>query len=451
MFDLESNIRSWSDHLRSRGRLNESDIHELESHLRDEIDDLTKTGLAPDEAFIVSVKRLGNVNAISSEYSKINLATFWKQLLVDQTDRTLESRNRRNIVMVVVLSLLAGTLAKIPELFGYRFLDGAYSLFYFKNLSLFLFPFVALYFLIDRKLNWKYSVSTLGSLIVSAILVNLYPFLSPNDTEVLTAIHLPILLWLIVGVAYIGKGWRESKGRMDFLRFTGETVIYGGLIFCGILALGLFIQMIFGTINIDVSRFLGEYFLIYGGCAAAMIAVCLVEAKKSIVENFAPILAKIFSPLFLAAMLAFLIAMISTGKSPYAERNFLIGFDLMLAAVLGLVLYVMSARGLNDSPNLFDYINLALIVMALIINFIALSAILYRLSAYGVSPNKVAALGENVVLMVNLGGLAILYPGFFKKKIEFSSLVKWQTSYLYVYAVWTAFVAFAFPLIFKFQ
>lgn len=450
MFDLESNISSWSNHLRSKGKLKENDVLELESHLRDEIDDLTESGLSQDEAFIISVKRLGNVNAISSEYSKINMTSFWKNLLVDQADRDAERKNRRNIAMVVLFSLLAGTLAKIPELFGYQLLNPDYTLFYFKNLSLFLFPFIALYFLLTRKLNWKYAVLTVGFFCLSAVVVNLYPSYAPNNTELLTGIHLPILLWLIVGIAYIGRDWRGSKGRMDFLRFTGETVIYGGLVLCGIIALGLFLEIIFSTIKIDLSRFIGEYLIVYGGCAAAMIAIYLVEAKKSIVENFAPVLAKIFSPLFLISMAAFSIAMIVTGKSPYDERNFLIGFDLMLAAVLGLVLYVISARGLNDEPNFFDYMNLALILMALIINFVALSAIVYRLSAFGISPNKIAALGENLALMVNLGGLAVLYPRFFRKKIEFNLLERWQTSYLSVYAVWMAVVAFAFPPIFNF-
>lgn len=451
MFDLEFNIRSWSDHLRSRGKLNGNDILELESHLRDEIDDLVKGGLSPDEAFIISVKRIGNINAISNEYSKINMTAFWKHLLVEKTDQDSERKNRRNIALVVLFSLLAGTLAKLPEIFGYHLIDPAYSVFYLKNLSLFILPLIALYFLITRKLNGKYAAATLGTFCLSAIVINLYPSFPPGDTVLLTALHLPIILWLIVGIVYIGRGWRESKRRMDFLRFTGETIIYGGLIFCGVIALGMFIQIIFSTIKINIFRFNGEYLFVYGGCAAAMVAVYLVEAKKSIVENFAPILAKIFSPLFLISMVAFLIAMIATGKSPYDERNFLIGFDLMLVVVLGLVLYVISARGLHDLPNLFDYMNFALIGMALIIDFVALSAIVYRLSAYGISPNKVAALGENLALMVNLGGLEILYLGFFKKKIEFSLLERWQTFYLYVYAAWMAVVAFAFPLIFGFH
>ncbi|WP_446899236.1 permease prefix domain 1-containing protein [Clostridium sp. LBM24168] len=451
MFDLEFNIRSWSDHLRSRGKLKEDDILELESHLRDEINDLTKAGLTLEEAFIISVKRLGNVNAISKEYSKINMTTFWKHLLVEQTDSSSKRKNHRNIVLVVLFSLFAGTLAKIPELFGYNLTDPAYTLFYFKNLSLFILPLIALYFLITGKLSWKYGMAVLGTFCLSAIIINLYPSFAPNDTELLTAIHLPILLWLITGILYIGKGWRESKGRMDFLRFTGETIIYGGLVFCGIIVLGMFIQIIFSTIKINIFWFNEEYLFVYGGCASAMVAIYLVEVKKSIVENFAPILAKIFSPLFLSGMAAFLITIIATGKSPYDERNFLIGFDIMLVVVLGLVLYVISARGLNDLPNFFDYMNFALIVMALIINFVALSAIAYRLSIYGISPNKIAALGENLILMINLGGLAILYLGFFREKLEFNLLEKWQTAYLNVYAFWMAVVAFVFPLIFAFH
>ena len=201
----------------------------------------------------------------------------------------------------------------------------------------------------------------------------------------------------------------------------------------------------------DVSRFLQDYLLIYGGCAAALITVYLVEAKKSVVGNFAPILAKIFSPLFLIIMSVFLIVMIFTGKSPFMERNFLIGFDFMLALVLGLVLYVISARDIRQPANMFDYLNLALIFAALLIDGVALSAIVFRLSAFGITPNKLPALGENLALLGNLAGLAWLYIGYFRKKFDFIKIIKWQTDYLYVYFVWVAVVAFVFPIVFGFK
>jgi hypothetical protein len=450
MFDLELNIHSWSDHLRARGNFKETDILELENHLRDEIEDLIKTGLTPDESFLISVKRLGNINLISQEYSKVNSENLWKYLLLDPIDSNARKENRRNIILVVFFSLFAGTLAKIPEIFGMHFTDQLYQLFYLKNLSLFILPFIAVFFMIKRKLNWKMIASIIGIFCFTAIVINIYPSFNPKDTELLTGIHVPIFLWIITGAAYMGMKWQSSERRMDFIRFTGESFIYGVLIFCGLVVLSMFTELIFSAIRIDISWFIRDYLIVYGGCAAAMITVYLVEVKKSVVENFAPILAKIFSPLFLITMSAFLISMIVMGKSPFIERDFLIGFDLMLVLVLGLVLYVISARGMNVKANFFDYMNFALILDALIIDCVALSAILFRLSAYGITPNKLAALGENLVLLVNLIGLAWLYLRYFTKKIEFIKLEKWQTFYLYVYAIWMAVVAFLFPIIFRF-
>ena len=371
MFDLESNIHSWSDHLRAGGHLKETDIVELENHLRDEIDDLTKSGLAQDEAFLISVKRLGNVNRLSQEYSKVNSENLWKYLFHDSIDPKVKNINRRNIALVLIFSLLSGTLIKIPEFFGLHLFSPGSELFYLKNLGFFILPFIAVFFIIKHRLNWRPVTAIIGIFILSAVTINLYPSFAPNNTEFLTGIHLPIFLWLIVGTAYIGEKWRSSKGRMDFIRFTGEAAIYGGLVFCGVIVLGAFTEIIFSAIQIDLDKFIPEYLFVYGGCASAMISVYLVEAKKSIVENFAPVLAKIFSPLFLITMSAFLVVMLITGKSPFMDRNFLIQFDLMLALVLGLVLYVISARDMHDKVNLFDYLNLALITAALVIDGVA--------------------------------------------------------------------------------
>ena len=87
----------------------------------------------------------------------------------------------------------------------------------------------------------------------------------------------------------------------------------------------------------------------------------------------------------------------------------------------------------------------------MIIDAVALAAILFRLTAFGITPNKLAALGENLILLINLGGLAWLYGRFFLKKIDFIKIENWQTTYLYVYAVWLAIVAFIFPIAFGFN
>ena len=447
MFDLEMNVQSWCDYLRAQGTLEEGGVLELESHLRDQMDDLRASGLSEEEAFLISVKRLGSVSLISEEYSKVTTYDFWKHLLLDPADPEAKTRNRRHILLVILLALLAGTVAKLPTLFGIEL----GSIAYFKNVSFYILPFVALLLTLTRggttKLRW-----TLGGVFALAlVLVNLYPSYEPWHTEILTAIHLPILLWLLTGVAYLGKEWKTSQARMNFLRFTGECVIYSSLLMLGLMVLMMFTMMIFQSISIDLEPFLENYFLIYGGCAVALLTVYLVEAKRSIVENFAPILAKIFSPLFLLTMLAFLTVMVVSGTSPFTEREFLIGFDLMLVLVLGMVLYTISAKNLHDQKDLFDYLNVALITVAIIVDSVALSAIVFRLSEYGITPNKLAALGENVILLVNLGALLVLYVRYFMGNNDFQRIETWQTKYLNVYALWMAIVVFVFPLVFRFQ
>ena len=446
MFDLEHNVKSWGDYLRSKG-LSETDVVELESHLLDQIDDLVNSGLSQEEAFIISVKRLGNVNMISEEYSKINTENLWKHLLVDSTDPTAKSRNRRQILLVILLSLLAGTTAKIPYLFG----ADVGSIVFFKNISFYVLPFIAYFLTTKHSSTMKLRWSLLGVFAVMCMIINFYPSYEPYHTEILTTIHLPLLLWLVTGVAYMGKDWRTSKARMDFLRFTGECVIYGSLLMLGLMVLMMFTIMIFQSISIELEWFVEDHLIIYGGTAVALITVYLVGAKKSVVENFAPILAKIFSPLFLLTMLAFLSVMVITRTSPFMEREFLIGFDLLLGVVLGIVLYTISARNLYEKQTIFDYLNTALIAVAIIVDCVALSAIVFRLSESGITPNKLAALGENILLLINLIALLVLYIRYFASKIEFKRIETWQTKYLTVYAIWFAIVVLVFPIVFHFR
>ena len=176
-----------------------------------------------------------------------------------------------------------------------------------------------------------------------------------------------------------------------------------------------------------------------------------MEAKQSVIENMAPVLTRLFTPLFAAVLLAFLGTMVWTGSGINLEREALIGFDLLLALVLGLLLYAVSARDAQAPPNAFDRLQLLLVVSALVVDAVALAAIAGRISEFGFSPNRVAALGENLILLVNLTWSAWLYARFLAGRGPFSALERWQTAYLPVYAVWAAFVVVAFPPLFGFM
>jgi hypothetical protein len=162
------------------------------------------------------------------------------------------------------------------------------------------------------------------------------------------------------------------------------------------------------------------------------------------------VLTRLFTPLFTILLLVFLGTMAWTGRPIDIQRNVLIAFDLLLALVLGLVLYSASARDPERPPNLFDGLQLLLIVSALVVDAVALAAIASRISEFGFTPNRVAALGENLILLVNLAWSAWLFTAFLRGRTPFRALESWQTAYLPVYAIWAATVVILFPPLFAF-
>ena len=123
----------------------------------------------------------------------------------------------------------------------------------------------------------------------------------------------------------------------------------------------------------------------------------------------------------------------------------------MLALVVGLVLYAASARDPQAPPDLFDALQLLLVVTALVVDAVALAAIASRINEFGFSPNRVAVLGENLILLVNLAGTAWLYMRCVTRRGSFAALEKWQIAYLPVYSLWAACVVMGFPPIFGYR
>jgi hypothetical protein len=206
--------------------------------------------------------------------------------------------------------------------------------------------------------------------------------------------------------------------------------------------------MIFQAIGIDVEPFFESWLLPCGAIGAVVIGSWLVEAKQSVIENMAPVLTRLFTPLFAALLVTFLATVVWTGRGVDIERNVLIAFDLLLVVVLGLLLYSISARDPRSPPGAFDILQVVLLISALLADGVALWAIAARISEFGFTPNRVAALGENVILLVNLAWSAVLYTHFLRGRGSFTRLERWQTDYLPVYALWAAVVVIVFPPLF---
>ncbi|HEV8556116.1 MAG TPA: permease prefix domain 1-containing protein [Actinophytocola sp.] len=448
--DLEAQFAQWRHYVERRRELGPADADELEDHLRGSVDELVAAGLHGDEAFLVAVKRMGSLDDLSREFAREHSERLWKQLvLTGGTDGPAAgARSRRDLLAMAICAVGAAASIKVPELFG-KHLDHDIA-FYAPNFGLFALAWLASFLAWRRRATTAVIGVLLTLFALGAVAANAYPLLDHSQSVVLTTIHLPIALWFAVGLAYVADDLRSPRRRMDFVRFTGEWFIYYVLIALGGGVLIAFLVGTFKAIGISPETFVSQWLAPCGAAGAAVVAAWLVEAKQSVVENLAPVLTRLFTPLFAAAMVAFLVAFIVTGAGIDIERDALILFDLLLVVVLGLLLYSISARDPLAPPGLFDKLQLALVLGALAIDVLVLLEITGRITEFGTTPNKAAALGENVILLANLAWSTWLMLGLVRRRTPFATLERWQTSYLPIYATWAWIVALAFPPLFNY-
>jgi hypothetical protein len=445
---LEAHVAEWRSYLRRRQAPKDVDVAELEDRLRAQLESLTAAGLAADEAFLVAVRRMGSVDARSREFAREHPDRLWRQPVATAgATADASAERRREGLVALALALAAAALIKLPELFGVSI--QTHEDLYARNASLAVFPLVAGYFAWKRRLAGRTVAWIAAAFVLAALLVNLHPFAAGRDVRRLAALHLPIALWIVVGVAYAGGRWSDGARRMDFVRFSGELFIHYVLIALGGGVLTALTMGIFVSIGADAEGFVERWLVPCGAAGAVVVAAWLVEARQGVIGSMAPVLSRLFTPLFTAVLVAFLATMAWTGRGIAVERDVLIAFDALLALVLGLLLYSISARDPDAPAGAFDGLLVLLVAVALLVDALALAAILGRISGLGFTPNRVAALGENVILLVNLAWSARLYARFLRGRGSFRALERWQTDYLPVYAVWAAVVVVVFPPLFR--
>ncbi len=384
-------------------------------------------------------------NEVYPEIKDNQLATFWKERLNDDSSE-ISWGTTKDWSIIILATLLAGSIAKLPEI-----LPMNEEFFYTRNISFIVFPFLAAYFVWKNNMPLKKILILAFIIIASCVFINLLPDNTHSDTLMLSSIHLPLLLWSVLGFAFIAGNLKNYNKRLDFLRYNGDLIVMTTLILiAGIILTGITIGL-FSLIGLEIAQFYFDYFGIFGLAAAPIIGTYITQTNPQLVSKVSPIIAKIFSPLVLITLVVYLGAIIYSGKDPYNDREFLMTFNALLIGVMAIILFAVAETSRSSKSQAGAIILFLLSVVTVIVNGIAVSAILYRLTTMGITPNRLAVLGGNLLILSNL--FVITYRLFktITQKGNIEEVEKSIAVFLPVYCIWTMVVTFIFPWLFLFK
>jgi hypothetical protein len=388
------------------------------------------------------------LETVAAEHPQAWLVQVWRERMVVKPAARLNWQ-LRDLVIIVGLSLLGWAYLKAPA-----YVPGLdQPMFIVRNFVLTLLALLIFYFLLTQPASNRLRFGLVVGLLATGLYLNWLPF-APDGrphTSVLALLHAPILWWLLVALAFAGVAWPSHRMRMEYLRYNGEAVVYGSLVLLGGMVLTGVTLFLFQLIEMNVEQWYIENVALLGVVAAPLVATFIDRRLLGERMHVAPLLARIFSPLFLITLTVYLAMIMLQGRSPYTDRDFLIAFNGLLLLVLGISLFSIIERSDADQRVAGDYVTVALVLVTLVIDAVALSAIVYRLSAFGMTPNRAAVLGANVVIIVSLLGMLFHYVRFLRSGMGLAALRNWVAGYLPVYAAWLAVVTFVFPLLYRFQ
>lgn len=384
-------------------------------------------------------------NLLYPELTDHVLAEYWNERL-NYESAEISWGSKKELIFIIIASLAAGIIAKLPAILNIN-----PESYYQRNIGFIVFPFLTAYFIWSNRLSTKKIVFAGVAFLIALFFINLLPAGNKSDTLILSCIHLPLVLWAVLGFSYVGNNIGSYHKRLDFLRYNGDLVIMTTLI---LIAGGILTAItigLFELIGFKIEQFYTEYIVVFGLAALPMVATYITQKNPQLVNRVSPVIAKIFSPLVLITLVVYLIAILFSGKDPYNDRDFLMVFNFLLIGVMAIVLFSVAETFKKYENRTGPLILFALSMVTVIVNGIALSAILFRISTWGITPNRLAVLGANLLMLTHL---LIVTFNLFKnvsKKTGMSEVEKSISMFLPVYILWTIIVTFIFPLIFHFK
>ena len=174
--------------------------------------------------------------------------------------------------------------------------------------------------------------------LISGYYLNTLP-VNYKDSTILAYLHLPIFLWVLVGLAFTGNEYSKGSTRLAYIKFNLEyCLLYGSMAVSGMI-LAVFTMRLFSFVDLDIGEFYFSNVVLFGAAALAIVTAYLVSMNLKLAKNITPYISKIFSPLVLITLLIYLITVIWIGKNPFLDRNFLMAFNGILLGVLAVTIF----------------------------------------------------------------------------------------------------------------
>ncbi len=383
-------------------------------------------------------------NIIYPDLTENVVAQTWNERLNYESEEITWGTGSE-LIFVLVACFIAGLIAKIPD---YAQLDS--QNFYTRNIAFIVFPLLTAYFAWKQKIPTKKLFIISAVFLVSGIYINLLPD-NKSDTLLLACIHLPLFLWAVLGYTFTGNKPENFQRRLDFLRYNGDMIVMSGLILIAGGALAAITFNLFNLIDLKIDVFFEKYVVVWGLASAPIIGTQLVRTNPQLVNKISPVIAKLFTPLVLLTLIIYLIAVITTGKDPYNDREFLLIFNVLLLGVMAIIFFSIAETQKNRESKISSLLLFGLSIVTIIVNGIALSAIVFRISEWGITPNRLAVLGGNILMLINL--LIATYR-LYKTIKDSNEIEKVENSiafFLPIYCLWTLVVIFILPVVFNFK
>ncbi|MBM3178250.1 MAG: hypothetical protein FJZ78_09610 [Bacteroidetes bacterium] len=381
-------------------------------------------------------------SALEVKYPDHPLVQGWRARLRYEPSRP-DWFTRLDLIQILLSLFVFGALVSYPRWGGLT--DTQSEDFYLRNAGFLALGALLFYFLRLVQPGKILVAAVLGLVTITLFWINLLPGSEKNvsDTLALAGVHLPLVLWALVGLVF-------GNGRINqwhhYLRFNGDLLVTSAVLEMAWMALSGLTMGLFYLIGFTLEEFYPQYVILPGMTVIPLVAAITIRQFPGFVDQVSPWIARIFSPIVLLMLTVYMTTMIFSEKNLFTDREILLMFNLMLAGVLALILFSLSSAG----GSFLNWVLMLLSYVAIVVNLVAFFAIAYRLFELGVTPNRLAVFGANALFLANLFWMSFRLTGLVAGKQTKEQVLGAMNGFLPAYLVWALFVVIGFPIIFSF-